>query len=85
MEKKIEVEIDGKRVRIMPHLLEDASMFGASTVKRVTKEPPKELSQMPVKKVLPPTNLEVAIEKEPEKEPEKLPVKKVLKAKKPKA
>ena len=57
MEKKIEVEIDGKKFRIMEHLLEDASRFGASVIKRQVKEPPKELTMAKkdiVKTVLPP-------------------------------
>lgn len=58
MQKKVEVEIDGKKVRVMEHLLEDVSRFGASVVKRKVKETPAELlkaTEMPVKKVLAPT------------------------------
>jgi hypothetical protein len=54
MEKKIEVEIDGKIVRIMPHMLEDASRFGASVIKRQTRKVPEELLNIPKKEILKP-------------------------------
>ena len=83
MEKKIEVEIDGRRYKILPHMLEDASRFGASVIKRQVKEIPKELLIIPteVKKViLPPTNLE-PLPVVPEVK-EEVPIKKVTRKKK---
>lgn len=57
MEKKIEVEIEGRKVRIMPHMLEDAGRFGATQTKRQIKEPPKELGEM--KKIILPPDLKM--------------------------
>lgn len=54
MEKKIEVEIDGRIVRIMPHMLKDATKFGASTLKRQSRRVPDELLNIPAKSILPP-------------------------------
>ena len=53
MEKKIEVEINGRKVRIMPHMLSDAAKFGATQEKRIIKETPKELLKSPIKTPLP--------------------------------
>ena len=53
MEKKIEVEINGRKVRIMPHMLSDAAKFGATQEKRIIKETPKELLKSPIKDPLP--------------------------------
>jgi len=79
MEKKIPVDIDGKTVYIMEHMLQDASRFGASVIKRQVKEPPKELSLVKkeiVKTVLAP-KLEIPIQETVE-----TPVKKPLGRKK---
>lgn len=55
-EKKISVEINGKIVRIMPHMLADIKKFGGSEQRRVIKEPPKELLQpLPKRLILPRT------------------------------
>lgn len=67
MEKKIEVEIDGKIVRIMPHLLEDAARFGASTLKRQSRKVPDELLNIPAKPILPPEKKAPDLTIEPEK------------------
>ena len=69
MEKKIEVEIDGRKVRIMPHMLKDAGRFGATQTKRQIKEPPKELGEM--KKIILPPKLKIP---EPEAKADELPV-----------
>ena len=43
-ERKIEIEMaDGRIVRVMKHMLDDAALFGASTMKKPIKNPPKEL------------------------------------------
>ena len=52
MEKKIEVEIGGRKVRIMSHMLADAAKFGATQQARIVKETPKELIKA-VKEPLP--------------------------------
>lgn len=43
MEKKISVEVNGRTVRIMPHMLPDLEKLGAVQTKKVLKETPKEL------------------------------------------
>ena len=75
MEKKVEVEIDGRKYRIAEHMLEDASRFGASAIKRQLREVPAELLKVPeIKKiVLPPKD------PEPVKDPVREPVKNVRK------
>lgn len=45
--KRIEVELKGRIVRIMPHMLEDSIRFGASQIRRTVKETPKELITIP--------------------------------------
>lgn len=72
MEKKIEVEIEGRKVRIMPHMLEDAGRFGATQTKRQIKEPPKELGEL--KKIILPPDLKIP---EPEVKADDLPVEEV--------
>ena len=52
MEKKIEVEIGGRKVRIMSHMLADAAKFGATQQARIVKETPRELIKA-VKEPLP--------------------------------
>lgn len=42
-EKKIPVEVNGRIIRIMPHMLPDIKKFGGTEQRRVIKEPPKEL------------------------------------------
>jgi len=70
MEKKVEVEIDGRKYRIAEHMLEDASRFGASVIKRQTKPVPAELLKVPeIKKTILPPIMEFG--KEDEKEVEK--------------
>lgn len=78
MEKKIEVEIDGRKYRISPHMIDDVTRFGASVIKRQTKEVPKELLTIPAipeikKTILPPTNLELLPEVKKEIQVEVLP------------
>jgi hypothetical protein len=55
-EKKVEVEINGKILRVPEHLVNDMAKFGATLTKRTIKNPPKELLNMPEprKVVLPP-------------------------------
>jgi hypothetical protein len=43
MGKQIEVEIDGRRVWIQEHLLDDAIKLGATRQRRIVKPVPKEL------------------------------------------
>jgi hypothetical protein len=43
MEKKIEVEVSGRKVRIMEHQLKDAEKFGATIARKIIKSPPPEL------------------------------------------
>jgi hypothetical protein len=43
MEKKIEVEVNGRVMRVPEHMLSDMMKFGATQTKRSVKEPPKEL------------------------------------------
>jgi len=53
MEKKVTVEINGRQIRVMPHLVDDMVRFyGANKVKRVIKDVPKELLKMPEKPVI---------------------------------
>jgi len=78
MEKKVEVEIDGRKYRIAEHMLEDASRFGASVIKRQTKAVPAELLKVPeIKKTILPPVLEVA--PEVTEEPKKVTRKKTTK------
>lgn len=52
-EKKIAVEVNGRIIRVMPHMLADVKKFGGSEQRRVIKEPPKELlSPLPLPKKL---------------------------------
>lgn len=85
MEKKIPVDVDGRTVYIMEHMLQDATRFGASVIKRQVKEPPKELTLVKkeiVKTVLPP-KLEVdSVSKVVEAIVDEAPVKKQLGRKK---
>lgn len=70
-EKKIEVVTkDGRIIRIMPHMLEDASRFEVTVKKPAVRETPKELLDIPQKSVLP-----KMLKTEPEPEPEPAPVK----------
>lgn len=57
-EKKIEVTMeDGRTVKILRHMLEDAETFGAITLKKSFKDPPGELIKAPpAKDVLPAKN-----------------------------
>ena len=67
MDKKIELEVDGRIVRCMPSMLEDMMRFGATKPKKVMKDVPVELLT-PIKMVKP---------KEPPVE-SKAPEKKIL-------
>ena len=44
MEKRIEVEINGRKHMIMPHMLEDFERLGANRSQRTIKNAPPELS-----------------------------------------
>ena len=52
MEKRVEVEINGKKLRVLEHLVPDMMKFGASLTKRSVKEPPRELLNLVPKKVV---------------------------------
>jgi len=43
MDKKIELEVDGRIVRCMPSMLEDMMRFGATKPKKIMKDVPVEL------------------------------------------
>jgi len=51
--KKIEVEMDGRIVKIFPAMLEMAKQLGAVCVNKVVKPTPKELIKAVVKKIDP--------------------------------
>ena len=67
MERKIEVEIGGRKVRIMAHMLNDAMKFGATQEKKIIKETPKELLRPA--KVISPLPQMVEVKPEPKVEP----------------
>jgi hypothetical protein len=54
-EKKVEVTIKGKKIRVMPHMLKDIAKFGGTETRRTIKEPPNELLTIssPKKLILP--------------------------------
>jgi len=52
MDKKIEVEVDGRIIRCMPSMLEDMMRFGATKPKKIMKDVPIELLT-PIKMVKP--------------------------------
>ena len=56
MEKRIEVEINGRKHMIMPHMLEDFERLGANRSQRTIKNAPPELS-MKKELVLPATKI----------------------------
>ncbi len=45
MTKKVQIEMpDGRLIRVMPHLVQEmTNRFGASTIKKIEREAPKEL------------------------------------------
>lgn len=53
MEKKIEVQKDGRTFLVQEHMLSDLAKLGVTTTKRSIKEPPKELINMPKKVIMP--------------------------------
>jgi hypothetical protein len=67
MEKKVEVEVNGKKIKVAEHLLSDMAKFGATQVKRVIVNTPKELIKVPqpAKEVLP----EMKLTETPKTEP----------------
>ena len=75
MERKIEVEIGGRKVRIMAHMLNDAMKFGATQEKKIIKETPKELLR-PAKVISP---LPQMVEVKPEPRPAEKLVEKATK------
>jgi hypothetical protein len=70
--KKVEVEVNGRIIRVPENMLHDLERFGVSQSKRVIKNPPKELLNMPdpktlirpatLKTVLPPEKKEIVPE-----------------------
>jgi hypothetical protein len=62
VEKRVEVEINGKILRVAEHMVPDLMKFGASVTKRTIKEPPKELLSMKPKEIILP---EPTVELEP--------------------
>jgi hypothetical protein len=73
-ERKVEVEVNGKRFRVPEHMVRDMSRFGGSLTKKIIKSPPTELlSMMPKKIILPVTKTdEVVAEKILEPVPDNL-------------
>ena len=66
MSKKITVEINGRQVRIMEHMMKDAAKFGATQTKRVIKETPVELlTPLNLKKVEPLPQMQPKLEIKP--------------------
>ena len=62
MSKKITVEVNGRQVRIMEHMMKDAAKFGATQTQRVIKETPKELLRpSDLKKVEPLPQMQPAV------------------------
>ena len=51
-QKKVEVEINGKKFMVAEHMVPDMIKFGASQTKRTVKNPPKELLNMPAPKTV---------------------------------
>ena len=64
--KKVEIEINGKKIRVMPHLLGDMAKFGATETRRTIKNPPRELLHMIPAKVILHT-----VDKKPEANPDR--------------
>jgi len=56
MDNKIEVEINGKIRRIMPHMLEDFERLGATRTRKIIRNAPPEILQKDM--VLPPVKVE---------------------------
>jgi hypothetical protein len=58
-EKKIEIDVDGRKIRIMPHMSDDLAKFGGTARVRILKEPPRELfiTPLPKKIILPRTEI----------------------------
>ena len=66
MEKKIEVEINGRVRRIPAHMLEDMLRFGATETKRAIKQVPKELLKFPdAKKIIFPEPKKIMLKEAP--------------------
>ena len=73
MEKKIEVEINGRVRRIPAHMLEDMLRFGATETKRAIKQVPKELLKFPdAKKIIVPEPKEIIKDVSQFPEPKKI-------------
>lgn len=53
MEKKIEVEVGGRKVRVMEHMLDDIIKLGGVKTKKIIKDVPIELLKVPAKSPLP--------------------------------
>lgn len=84
MEKKVKVEVGGRIVRVMPHMLNDMNRFGATQIQKVVKETPRELIKAVEKakeiKLLPEMKITKAVEVIPDKVPEPEPEVKTRKA-----
>ena len=66
MDKKIELEVDGRIIRCMPSMLEDMMRFGATKPKKIMKDVPIELLT-PIKMVKPKKEEPPIESKKPEK------------------
>jgi len=68
MDNKIEVEINGKIRRIMPHMLEDFERLGATRTRKIIRNAPPEILQKDLIQqkdiVLPPVKVEELKNKE---------------------
>ncbi len=84
-ERKVEVEINGKKLRVSEHMVEDIMKFGATMTKREIKNPPKELTMpLPKKVVIPAKPIEaVAKPTEALPDPQAIKLAPELKTRKP--
>jgi hypothetical protein len=90
-EKKVEVEVNGKIIRVSRHMVDDINRFGGALIKRPVKNTPSELLKLPESKkiiLLPKQELTPEVVKEPvidEVKPPVIPdvVKEVIPPKRP--
>lgn len=77
--KKVEVEINGKILKVSEHMVDDLMLFGATLTKRKIREAPQELRFPAPRKIKPVENAEEVIPNEefnPNEIPEPREVKK---------
>lgn len=70
MEKKVELILNNRTIRVMPHMIEDMLRLGATRTKKILKDVPKELLLIPeLKKVDPLPQMENVTEIKVEEKP----------------